>query len=174
LTIKTNTYKIPTIADRVAVIIMLNVSIKYMDHLVCVDTEAKELERLLAGHKTIIIRGSDEKTTPYGEVSEGDTLYFITTKREGVVRAKASVKSVLNSQKLDEKDSIDLINRHLMELMLTEKQLDRYYGKPHLVFIRIGDVTRIQPLMIEFSVIEKMTDWLVIDDIDKIRRRILM
>ena len=75
----------------------------YMDHLVCVDTEAKELERLLAGHKTIIIRGSDEKTTPYGKVSEGDTLYFIATGRDGVVRAKASVKNVLNSQKLDEK-----------------------------------------------------------------------
>jgi hypothetical protein len=145
-----------------------------MDHLVCVDTEAKELERLLAGHKTIIIRGSDEKTTPYGEVSQGDTLYFITTKREGVVRAKAPVKSVLNSQKLDEKDSMDLINRHLMELMLTEKQLERYYGKPYLVLVRISGITRIQPFIIEFSIIDKMTDWLVIEDIDKIRRQILM
>jgi len=145
-----------------------------MDHLVCVDTEAKELERLLAGHKTIIIRGSDEKTTPYGKVSEGDTLYFIATGRDGVVRAKASVKNVLNSQKLDEKESMELINKHLMELMLTEKQLDRYYGKPYLVLVRISCVTRLQPFMIEFGIKEKMTDWLVIEDIDKIRRQILM
>jgi len=145
-----------------------------MDHLVCVDTEAKELERLLAGHKTIIIRGSDEKTTPYGEVSEGDTLYFIATGRDGVVRAKAFVKNVLNSQKLDEKESMELINRHLMELMLTEKQLDRYYNKPYLVLVRISGVSRLQPFMIELGISEKMVDWLVIEDIDKIRRQILM
>ena len=167
----------PTLADRVRVIklmLIASVGVRYMDHLVCVDAEAKELERLLAGHKTIIIRGSDEKTTPYGKVSEGDTLYFITTKREGVVRAKASVKSVLNSQKLDEKESMEMINRHMMELMLTEKQLDRYYGKPYLVLVRISSVTRLQPCMIKFSIIDKMTDWLVIEDIDKIRRQILM
>jgi hypothetical protein len=147
---------------------------RYMDHLVCVDTDAKELERLLAGHKTIIIRGSDEKSTPYGEASEGDTLYFITTKKGGVVKAKARVKSVLNSQKLNKKDSMDLINRHLMELMLTEKQLERYYGKTYLVLVRISSVTSIQPFAVELSVIDKMTDWLVIEDIEKIQRQILM
>jgi hypothetical protein len=109
-----------------------------MDHLVRVDSNAKELERILAGHKTIIIRGSDEKRTPYGEVSEGDTLYFIASGREGAVRAKASVRSVLNSQKLDEKESVGFINRHLMELMMTEEQLELCYGKPYLTLVNLS------------------------------------
>lgn len=145
-----------------------------MDHLVRVDSNAKELERILAGHKTIIIRGSDEKRTPYGEVSEGDTLYFIASGREGAVRAKASVKNVLNSQKLDEKESVDLINRHLMELMMTEEQLALCYGKPYLTLIRIDNVSSLEPFMIEFETNRTMKDWMVIEDIDKIRNKILM
>lgn len=145
-----------------------------MDHLVRVDSNAKELERILAGHKTIIIRGSDEKRTPYGEVSEGDTLYFIASGREWAVRAKASVKNVLNSQKLDEKESVDLINRHLMELMMTEEQLALCYGKPYLTLIRIDNVSSLEPFMIGFDTNRTMKDWLVIEDIDKIRNKILM
>lgn len=145
-----------------------------MDHLVYVDSEAKELERLLAGHKTIIIRGFDEPMIPYNEVSEGDNLFFLTTGRKGIVQAKGLVKNVFNTQKLEAKDSVDLINRHLMELMLTEEQLDRYYGKPFITLIRVVDVQRIQPFMIDDSSSQRFTDWFITENINKIKSQILM
>jgi len=145
-----------------------------MDHLVYVDSEAKELERLLAGHKTIIIRGFDKPVTPYNKVFEGDSLFFLTTKREGVVQARAVAKNVLNTRKLDAKDSKELINRHLMELMLTEEQLNRYYGKPFLTMVRVGEVQRIQPFMVNNRSTHGFTDWFITENINKIKNQILM
>jgi hypothetical protein len=145
-----------------------------MDHLVYVDSEAKELERLLAGHKTIILRGSHEPVAPYNKIFEGDSLFLITTKREGVVQAKALVKNVLNPQKLEVKDSIELINRYLMEMMLTEEQLNRYYGKPYLTFVRVMEVQRIQPFTIDDHAARGFTDWFITENINKIKSQILM
>lgn len=145
-----------------------------MDHLVSVDSEAKELDRLLEGHKTIIIRGFNEPVSPFGKVKEGDNLFFITTNRAGMVQGKAVVKNVLNSEILDEKGSIELINRHLMELMLTENQLNRCYGKPYIMLIRIMNVQRTSLFMLNENSIKSFSDWLIIENIDKIRSEVLM
>jgi hypothetical protein len=47
-----------------------------MDHVVYVDAKAKELEELIAGTKTMIIRGATGRKLPYGRVNMGDILYF--------------------------------------------------------------------------------------------------
>jgi hypothetical protein len=140
-----------------------------MDHIVYLDSDAKELERLIAGHKTIIIRAAKEKRTPYGEVSEGDRLYFITTGRPGAVQARAKVKSVLNCSDLTETESNDLINKYLMEMMLVEKQLNDCAGKPYLVLVRVENVERISPFMVDDDVLENQEDWFVVDDIDQVK-----
>ena len=48
-----------------------------MDHVVYLDAKAKEVENLLSGDKTMIIRGAAGRKMPYGRVSSGDVLYFI-------------------------------------------------------------------------------------------------
>ncbi len=77
-----------------------------MDHVVYLDVKAKELDYLLDGSKTMIIRGAAGRKLPYGRVSEGDVLYFINNNAEGVVKAKAVVKKVLNSDKMTQEQSI--------------------------------------------------------------------
>ena len=39
-----------------------------MDHVVYVDTKAKELEKLLEGTKRMLIRGAAGRKMPYGRV----------------------------------------------------------------------------------------------------------
>ncbi|HEX3031499.1 MAG TPA: hypothetical protein VHS59_04560 [Bacillota bacterium] len=58
-----------------------------MDHVVYVDAKAKEMDRLLDGSKTMIIRGAAGRKLPYGMVKPGDTLYFINNNGEGLVKA---------------------------------------------------------------------------------------
>ena len=145
-----------------------------MDHLVLVDDEAKELDRLVARHKTIIIRTADEAMTPFREVAEGEELYFISTGRPGVVLGKARVKSVLYAEHLDPEECIDLINRFLMEMMLTEKQLFRCEGKPFVSLIRVEDVTRIEPFQILDKVAESMGNWKPVEDIKSVRKNIVV
>jgi hypothetical protein len=75
-----------------------------MDHLVYLDAQAKELENLLTGKKTMIIRGATGRKLSYGRVDKGDTLYLVNNNGEGLVRAKAEVKSAFHSRKMVEKN----------------------------------------------------------------------
>lgn len=70
-----------------------------MDHVVYVEAKAKEMEKLIDGSKTMLIRGAAGRKLPYGRVNSSDVLYFINNNAEGVVKAKARVKSVFNSEK---------------------------------------------------------------------------
>ncbi len=63
-----------------------------MDHVVYLDSSAKELENLLAGKKTMVIRGAAGRKMPYGRVNVNDILYFINNNGEGMVRGQARVK----------------------------------------------------------------------------------
>lgn len=47
------------------------------EHLVYLDNEGKELEKLINGTKSMIIRGAAGKKSPLGgRAKEGDILYF--------------------------------------------------------------------------------------------------
>ena len=71
-----------------------------MDHVVYVDTKAKELVKILAGDVTMIIRGAAGRKMPYGRVNQDDVLFLIQNDGSGQVRAKARVVSVFNSEKM--------------------------------------------------------------------------
>ena len=78
-----------------------------MDHVVYLDASAREMEGILSGEKTMIIRGAAGRKMPYGRVEAGDMLYFLNNDAEGLVKARASVMSVLNSDPLTEEGSSD-------------------------------------------------------------------
>ena len=81
-----------------------------MDHVVYLDSTAKELDLLLSGKKTMIIRGATGRKMPHGRVYPDDTLYLINNNAEGLILAKARVKSVINSEKNDRR-RIDRVDR---------------------------------------------------------------
>jgi len=140
-----------------------------MDHVVYLDASAKELDLLLSGKKTMIIRGATGRKLPYGRVNQNDVLYFINNNADGYVRAKAKVKSVLNSEKLTEEESAELVDRNQDKLQLTRKQYERWAGKRYLVLIEISDIESIEPFRIDRSDYGNMDDWLTVEQIEKVR-----
>lgn len=140
-----------------------------MDHVVYLDANAKELELLLSTKKTMIIRGATGRKLPYGRVNQNDVLYFINNNAEGLVRALAKVKSVLNSDKLTEVESTQFVERYQDKLQLTKKQYNRWAGKRYLVLIEISDVESIEPFRIDKSNYGNMDDWLPVEQIEKVK-----
>lgn len=140
-----------------------------MDHVVYLDANAKELELILFRKKTMIIRGATGRKLPYGRVNQNDMLYFINNNAEGLVRASAKVKSVLNSDKLTEEESALLVDRHQDKLQLTKKQYDRWAGKRYLVLIEIGDVKSVESFRIDKSDYGNMDDWLPVEQVERVR-----
>ncbi len=140
-----------------------------MDHVVYLDASAMELDLLLSAKKTMIIRGATGRKLPYGRVNPDDVLYFINNNAEGLVRASAKVESVFQSDKLSEEDSARLVDRYQDKLQLTRKQYDRWAGKRYLVLVEVTDVESIAPFRIDRNDYGNMDDWLLVEQIEKVK-----
>jgi hypothetical protein len=141
-----------------------------MDHVVYLDTQAKELENLLSGKKTMISRGATGRKLPHGRVQTGDVLYFINNNAEGLVHARAIVCSAFHSEKLSEDESRALVRQNQSNLCLTPKQEARWAGKRYLVLIEVADVMPVSSFTIDKNNFGNMDDWLPVEKIEWVKR----
>jgi len=141
-----------------------------MDHVVYLDAKASEMENLLGGKKTMIIRGAAGRKMPYGKVDVGDVLYFINNNAEGLVKAKANVKRVVNSEKMSKVESSKFPVGYQDKLLLTSAQFNRWAGKRYIVLIEVADVEPLEPFPIDKSDFGNMDDWLPVEDIESVKK----
>lgn len=47
-----------------------------MDHIVYVDAKSQEMEKILTGEKTMIVRSAIRRKIPYGRVERDDCLLY--------------------------------------------------------------------------------------------------
>jgi hypothetical protein len=141
-----------------------------MDHVVYVDAKAHELEKLLVGGKTMIVRGAAGRKLPHGRVEPGDCLFFIENNGEGIVRASATVSHVLNSEKLGEKQSAELLKSSQSKLDLTPEQVKRWSGKRYLVLIEVTQVRAVDPFAVDRRAYGNMDDWLPVENIENVKK----
>jgi hypothetical protein len=130
-----------------------------MNHFVVLDAGTNEIKDLVAGTKSMIIRGADVKCIPYNTVSEGDILYFVDNKDCTVVNAKGVVSSVYNSYPLTEEESYEMIIRNQDKLILPDYLFYRWAGKKYLVLIGLKDVREISPFSIKKNNVLISTGW---------------
>ncbi len=140
-----------------------------MDNVVYLDFKAKEWENLKSGRKTMIVRGAMGRKLPYGRVNEDDVLYFIENKGDGLIKGKAVVDQVFNSDKLTKEQSIDIIGKNKDKLLLDKRLEKRFSGKRYLVLVAIKDFEEIEPFKIDRSDYGNMDDWLPVENIEKVR-----
>lgn len=141
-----------------------------MDHIVYLDAKAKELEKLIDGSKTMIIRGATGRKMPYGRVNEGDILYFINNNAEGFVKAKAIVDSVFNSDKMSPEESVALVKKHQEKLNLSETQFTKWAGKRYIVLIELKKIEEVKSFAIDKSNYGNMDDWLPVEKIETVKK----
>ncbi len=140
-----------------------------MDHIVYLDKKAKELDNLIAGKKTMIIRGAMGRKMPYGRVDIGDTLYFTENNGEGLVKAVAQVSDTIFTDKLELEESIEIVNKLQPLLQLDTKLTTRFAGKRYLCLISIENFREIETFGFDKSDFGNMDDWLRVENIEKIK-----
>lgn len=140
-----------------------------MDHVVYLDAKSNEFEKLLDGSKTIIVRGATGRKMPYGRVNKGDVLYFINNNGEGLVKAKAIVDSVFNSEKMNFEESFELVMKNQEKLLLSDIQFQKWVEKRYLVLIEIKEFCAIENFTIDKSNYGNMDDWLPVENIDSVK-----
>lgn len=135
-----------------------------MIHVVYCDDKAKVLEKILAGTKSMIVRGAAGRKIPHSRVFDGEKLYFMK-KGTGRISATAIVKSVQNYTKLTPNE-IDLVfEKNKEKLSLTDKQRERWHKKC-LCMVEFDNLKEIEPL--EFDHQGNMDDWMIIEKIEDV------
>jgi hypothetical protein len=139
-----------------------------MDHVVYVNRATKELDRLFAGGRTMLVRGSIGKKMPYGRVSEGDRLFFATGNGRNVVKAKAGVSSVFDSPKLTGIEPECLLADHADRLLLSDVEMGKWSAQRFLTLIGLEDFGPVVPFTIAARGSGDDDGWIVLDNIDEI------
>lgn len=135
-----------------------------MVHLVYCDNKSKEINKIIDGTKTMVIRGAGARKLPHGRVFKDETLYFME-KGTKKITAMATVKNVENYVKLEDEEISNIIERNDDKLKLTDVQKERWH-KTCLCLVEFENVKEIKPL--DFDHQNNMDDWLMIDKIEDV------
>lgn len=139
-----------------------------MVHLVYCDNIGKKgekvLDKILAGTKTMVVRGAAGRKIPHSRVFEGEQLYFME-KGTSLITATATVKNVQNSIKLSDEEITKTLETNQAKLNLTDKQKTRWHKKC-LCLVEFENVKEITPLAFDHQ--GNMDDWLIIEKIEDV------
>lgn len=139
-----------------------------MVHLVYCDNAGKKgervLDKILAGTKTMIVRGAAGRKIPHSRVFEGECLYFIE-KGSAEITTIAIVKEVQNFVKLSDEEITKTLADNQSKLNLSDKQKIRWHKKC-LCLVEFENVKKISPLTFEHQ--GNMDDWLILEKIEDV------
>lgn len=139
-----------------------------MVHVVYCDKTGKkgerELDKILHGGKTMVIRGAAGRKIPHSRVFENDVLYFME-KGSAKISAKAKVTHVENFAKLLDDEILRTLEANQDKLKLSDKQKIRWHKK-FLCLVEFDEIEEITPL--DFDHQGNMDDWLIIEKIEDV------
>ena len=139
-----------------------------MVHLVYCDNAGKKgvrvLDKIIAGTKTMVVRGAAGRKIPHSRVFEGERLYFIE-KGSASITATAIVKSVQNYVKLSEEEITRILSENSGKLNLSDKQMVRWHKKC-LCRVEFENVEEIAPIAFEHQ--SNMDDWIILNRIEDV------
>lgn len=139
-----------------------------MVHLVYCDNAGKKgekvLDKILAGTKTMIVRGAAGRKIPHSRVFAGERLYFIE-KGSSEIKVTAVVKEVQNFVKLSDEEIEKILAEQQGKLNLSDKQKVRWHKKC-LCLVEFENVKEISSLAFEHQ--GNMDDWLILEKIEDV------
>jgi hypothetical protein len=135
-----------------------------MVHVVYCDNKENELEKILNGRKTMVVRGAAGRKIPHSRVFRDELLYLMK-KGSAQITAKARIVDVLNYVKLSEEEIDEVLTKNQEKLQLSEKQIQRWHKKC-LCLVEFSDLQEITPLPFDHQ--GNMDDWLIVDKIEDV------
>lgn len=139
-----------------------------MVHVVYCDNAGKhgerELDKILSGVKTMIVRGAAGRKIPHSRVFAGEVLYFME-KGTAQISARAIVTYAENYVKLTDDDIIKILQKNQPNLQLTQKQKERWHKKC-LCLVAFDSIEEIEPLAFDHQ--GNMDDWLIVEKIEDV------
>jgi hypothetical protein len=134
-----------------------------MNHLVFLDARAGELEKILSGMKTMLIKEFDPAQTTAHPVRPGDSLYFLRDNGECAVRVQATVVRILFSTNRLDQDLSHTLKEMQPRLQLTEDQYTYWSAKGQVLLVEFGAAHKISAIHVAPYKIADRSDWIAFE-----------
>jgi hypothetical protein len=135
-----------------------------MNYLVLLDAQACELEKILSGVKSMILKAFDPARTDAQPVCAGDSLYFLRGKDEGSLRVKANVVRVLAINNNSDNDLSHTLKELQSKLQLTEDQYNYWSVKKQALLVEFESARKIDMIQVSLNKITKGGDWIAFEE----------
>ncbi len=139
-----------------------------MNHLVFLNAQAGEQEKILSGVKTMIVKEIDPAHSTAHPVNPGDSLYFLRDKDGCTVRVKATVVRVqfMNIRLND--DLSHTLKEIQPRLQLTEDQYNYWSAKGEVLLVEFERAQKIGVIQVAPDKITDRLDWIPFEDFNLI------
>jgi hypothetical protein len=139
-----------------------------MNYLVFLDAHAGELEKILSGVKSIIVKEFDPAQPAEQLVRASDNLYFLRNNDECAVRVKATVVRVLPSEHGADEDLSHILKELQPRLQLTEDQYNYWSEKKQVLFVEFEAAQKIPEFHIATGRITDRETWIAFEEIHEV------
>lgn len=127
-----------------------------MNHLVFLEPRAGELEKILSGIKTMVLKEFDLVQPAAIPVSSGDSLYFLRNKDDFAIRVKATVVRVAPFTNPPGEDLPHTLKEMQPKLQFTEDQYSYWSAKKQVLFVEFDSAQKIGIIHVAPN---KIMDW---------------
>jgi ASC-1-like (ASCH) protein len=142
-------------------------------HIAILSKKWKLLEKIISGKKTIESRWYVNRVSPWNKINRGDTVYFKDSGEP--VTCKASVSKVLQFENITKEKIIEILkaygNKIGLKVPANKDELPSFYNKKrYCILIFLENIKTIEPFSIDKTGFGINSAWLIVDNIDKIKK----
>jgi hypothetical protein len=139
-----------------------------MNYIVSLDPAANEIEKILSGTKSMLLKDLSLTSKSFQEVNPGDDLYFLRKKGDCDLLVKAQVSRVVSPSGPLADDLPHILKEFQSRLQLTEEQFNHWSFKKQAQLIEFKGAHKINPIHIPYYDISGTSDWIACEDFDLI------
>jgi hypothetical protein len=138
-----------------------------MNYLVYLNAQASELEKILSGVKTMVLREIGDTQSTAQEILPGDSLFFLRNKDDSTLRGKATVARVICKNHCEEGLS-QFLKEMQPRLQLTENQYKCWSEKEAILIIEFEAAQKIPVRHVAPDKIVDRSNWIAFTEFSQI------
>lgn len=135
-----------------------------MNHLVFLDAQAGELEKIVSGTKSMVLKELDPSRPAGQAIRRGDNLYFLRSREDCALRVRAAVVRVFNFSNQPGEDQSHFLKEMQPRLLLTEDQYNRWSAKQAVLLVEFEAATKIPVIEISREKVKDRSDWIAFEE----------
>jgi hypothetical protein len=134
-----------------------------MNHLVFLDPQAGELEKILSGTKRMVVKDFDPAEPAARSVRPGDSLYFLRSRDECDVRVTATVVQVRCLTDPLGDDLAHTLKEMQPRLQLTEGQYNDWSARKQVQLVEFASAHKIDEIPVAWNTTAGRADWITFE-----------